>query len=323
MLERISIVLLLLFLLQPRVRGQNPEPQSSPQGFTFEGRALGSSNSLGSVTRLDTAAGYIFGPHWSVDLGVPFYFLNPSGTTQAAMGSSDTQGLGNVYGQVRLTLANPVLNYVSTITGTAPTGDRDKGLSTGHGTVDWSNYFDHGIGRVTPFGEVGVANAVSDTQFFVRPYTSYGFVTHAQGGARYRLARWLTAGASAYVIEPSGQQTVISRVTTVRSSSVLPSAVNSVANGVGISVGKGIGNIGNGVGNALGLTKRVFETQSVTTGPADIARDHGFSTWLLFNVTPKFDFYGGYTRSTRFDLNTVFFGMDVRLRKTLGSFGGL
>ena len=319
MLERTLIALL---LLSASLAAQNPEPQSSSRGFTFEGRVLGTSSSLGSVTRLDTAAGYIFGPHWSADFGVPFYFLNPSGSTQAAMGSNDTQGLGNVYGQIRLTLANPVLNYVSTITGTAPTGDRNKGLSTGHATVDWSNYFDHGIGHLTPFGEVGLANAASDTQFFVRPYTSYGFVAHAQGGARYRLARWLTAGASGYLLEPSGQQTVISRVTTIHSSSVLPPAVNSVVNGVGNSIGKGVGNIGNGVGNTVGLTKRVFETQTVTTGPAGIARDYGLSTWLLFPVTPKFDFYGGYTRSTRFDLDTVFFGMDFRLRKALG-FGGL
>ena len=100
--------------------------------------------------------------------------------------------MGNVFSELRLALPSPLVNYVSTVTGTAPTGNRDQGLSTGHATVDWSNYVERGFGPVTPFGEAGIANAVSDTQFFVRPYTSYGFVTHAQGGARYRLVRWMT-----------------------------------------------------------------------------------------------------------------------------------
>jgi len=144
---------------------------------------------------------------------------------------------------------------------------------------------------------VGFANAVSDTQFFVRPYTSYGFVTHTQGGARYRLVRWLNVGGSAYLIQPTGQQTVVSRVVTKRGPSAVP-------------------------GNARGLLKQVFETESTTTGSADIARDHGLSTWATLGVRPSFNVYAGYTRSTQYSLDTVFFGVGFRIRRSLGV-GGL
>jgi hypothetical protein len=267
--------------------------------FTFEGHVQGSTNSLGSVTRLDSSAGYLFTRHWSLSFGVPYYFVNPASSAQASSGTGSFNGVGNVFSELRLSLPNPLVNYVSTVTGTAPTGDRDKGLSTGHATVDWSNYFERGFGRLTPFGEVGIANAVSDTQFFLRPYTSYGFVTHAQGGVRYRLARWMNVGGSAYVIQPNGEQTVVSRVVTQHgpAAAAVPGA-------------------------ARGLLKQVFQTESITTGPAAIARDHGLSTWATFGVRPAFNLYAGYTRSEQFSLDTVFFGVGFRIRRSLGV-GGL
>ena len=264
--------------------------------FTFEGRLLGSVNSLGGVTRLDTSAGYLLTRHWSIGFGVPYYFVSPS--AQAAAGTSCFNGLGNVFSELQFALPGWLVNYTSTVTGTAPTGNRDLGLSTGHATVDWSNYFERGFGPVTPFGEVGIANAVSDTQFFIRPYTSYGFVTHAQGGARYRLTRWMNVGGSAYAIEPNGQQTVVSRVVTVHG------PANAAVPGV-----------------ARGLLKQGFETESVTTGSADIARDNGFSTFATVGVRPSFNVYAGYTRSAEYSLNTVFFGVGFRIRRSLGAGG--
>ncbi len=282
------------------------------QHITFDERVQGSANSLGAVTKLDTSAGYVFNPHWSAVAGVPYYFVSPSSSTTTSTGASSVNGLGNVYAQVRFALPNPVLNYVSALTGTAPTGDRDKGLSTGHATVDWSNYVDHRFGRLTPFGEIGFANSVADTEFFIRPYTTSGFVTHAQGGARYRIARWINVNASGYLIEPAGQQTVISRVVTVQkkttassSSSTVPAATKNVPPAASAGYSQ----------------KPVFETTTVTTGSASIARDRGYSTWLTLGSSRVFNLYVGYTRSTEYDLNTVFFGIGVSLRKAFGSLG--
>jgi hypothetical protein len=267
--------------------------------FTFEGRVQGSINQLGSITRLDSSAGYLLTKRWSLSLGVPYYFVRPSSSSQISSGTGSFNGVGNVFSELRFMLLKPAMNYASTVTGTAPTGDRNQGLSTGHATVDWSNYVERSFGHLTPFGEVRIANAVSDTQFFVRPYTSYGFVTHAQAGARYRLARWVNAGGSVYVIGPDGQQTVVSRVVTIHGPA--KAAVADVA---------------------PGLLKQGFETENVTTGSAYIARDNGFSTFGTVGVGPSFNIYAGYTRSTQYSLNTVFFGVGFRIRRSLGV-GGL
>lgn len=278
------------------------EPTSSAARLTFDASVQGSTNDLGTVTRLDTAAGYQFNRHWSVDLGVPFYFIVPSSSASAST-EGNTEGLGNVYSQVRFALPNPAVNYVATLTGTAPTGDRNKGLSTGHATVDFSNYFDHAFGRLTPFAEIGFANAVSDTQFFIRPYTTSGFVTHLQVGARYRIARWMSLGAAGYDIEPAGQQTVVSRVVTVKKASASLPAVGNLP----------VSALANGLG------KPTFETTTVTTGSPGIARDRGYSGWVLFGSGRLLNLQLGYTHSASFKLDTLFFGVGVHVRQPLGS----
>lgn len=142
---------------------QNESTSSS--GFTFGASMQGSTNSLGTITKLDGSAGYYFNRHLEIDFGVPYYFVSPSTSILTSTQTASVQGIGNAYAQLRFALANPMLNYVATLTGTGPSGDRDKGLSTGHATVDWTNYFDKGLGRWTPFAEVGIANSVSDTMF--------------------------------------------------------------------------------------------------------------------------------------------------------------
>jgi hypothetical protein len=301
-------VVLNVFLITPNLRAQD----SQSEHVTFDERVQGSANALGAVTKIDTSAGYIFNPHWSAAVGVPYYFVSPSSSTTASTGASSLNGLGNVYAQIRFALPNPALNYVSALTGAAPTGDRDKGLSTGHATVDWSNYVDRRFGRFTPFGEIGFANSVADTEFFIRPYTTSGFVTHAQAGARYRLAGRITVNASGYLIEPAGQQTVISRIVTLQkktpassTSSTVPAAAKNLPPAA----------------SAGHSQKPVFETTTVTTGSASIARDRGYSTWLTLGSSRVFNLYVGYTRSTEYDLNTVFFGIGVSLRKAFEALG--
>jgi hypothetical protein len=316
----VFLIALNLFLTAPNLCAQNSETEH----VTFDERVQGSVNTLGAVTKLDTSAGYIFNPRWSASLGVPFYFVSPSSSTTAATGASSVNGLGNVYAQIRFALPNPTWNYVSTLTGAAPTGDRDKGLSTGHAIVDWSNYADHRFGRFTPFGEIGFANSVADTEFFIRPYITSGFVTHAQAGARYRLARWINVNASGYAIQPAGQQTVISRIVTVQKKTTASSGSSPVTSTVA-TVTKNLPPAASGIVNGLvqhgNSQKPVFETTTVTTGSASIARDRGYSTWLTLGSSRVFNLYAGYTRSTEYDLNTVFFGIGVNLRKAFGSLG--
>src|SRR5262245_21253828 len=99
------------------------ESSESPQGFTLYERFQGSFNSLGAVTRLDTTIGYQLNSHFAAAGGIPIYFVRPSDSTTATTGTRSANGIGNVYGQFRLTLANPTVNYASTVTVSAPTGD--------------------------------------------------------------------------------------------------------------------------------------------------------------------------------------------------------
>lgn len=273
--------------------GQGAESDDSSRGFTLYERFQGSANTLGVVNDLDTSVGYKFNRYFGIDGGLPVYFVHASNSTTATTPVSSSNGIGNVYGQLRLTFANPVLNFESTLTGTAPTGDKATGFSTGHATVDWSNYFDHSFSRLTPFATVGLANSVSDTMFFIRPYTTYGLVTHVEGGARYRLARVLSVGGSLYEIAPSGQQTVLSRIVKANQAS----------------------------GSSNRQNHGAFETAGSTTGSADIAKDHGLSGWVQVQPVKTLGLYGGYSRSTQYSLNTVFFGVSLNLGSAVRSLG--
>src|SRR5689334_4577011 len=138
--SRCAVAVVLISGFRIFAQGSEAEPS---RGFTWYERFEGSVNTLGAVTRLDSTVGYNFDSHFSVAGGIPVYFVAPShSTTTAATATNSFNGIGNAYGQFSLTLANPLVNFMSTITATAPTGDEALGLSTGHVTIDWSNYFE-------------------------------------------------------------------------------------------------------------------------------------------------------------------------------------
>src|SRR5712691_9206633 len=88
---------------------QGSESVVSGGQFTFNAGVEGSSSRLGSVTRLDASAGYRFHPQWSVDFGVPYYFISPSNSTATATGSTSANGLGNVYTRIRFMSLHPAV----------------------------------------------------------------------------------------------------------------------------------------------------------------------------------------------------------------------
>lgn len=268
--------------------------QKEEKGFVFYERFEGSSNTLGQVFKLDTSVGYNFNKHFGVDAGIPFYFVRSSGTSSTT-GTTTNNGIGNVYADVRFTLNNPIVNYASTLTGTAPSGDTATGLSTGRGTIDWNNHFDRTFLRLTPFANVGVANTVSDTHFFTRPFSTLGMVGHFEGGGSLKIWRFVSAGASAYDILPSGQQKVFSKL--IRRQPPASSSMGSAG------TTRGRGRRGGGV----------FENQAETVGTSDVARDDGYSAWLSASPGPVVELEAGYNRSVVFNLNTVSFtvGFDL------------
>ena len=177
----------------------------------------------------------------------------------------------------------PKLNFGSVLIGAAPVGDSKRGLSTGRATFDWTNRVDRSFTDLTPFVELGIANTTPESRLFLRPYTTLGFNTHVQGGASYDVWRFVSVGASGYDIQPSGEQTVFSRVT------------------------RGSGN-GGRVHHG-----RVFENNQQTTGGASIAQDDGFSAFVDANPGHSLDLELGFTRSVAYDLNSVSFSIGVNL----------
>lgn len=253
------------------------------RGWTGYTSLQGSIQADSFVLKWDSSVGYNFNEHFGMDFGVPLYVarVDSNSTTTGSSGA----GLGDAYINLRAKWLNPKrLNYGTNILIGAPTGNRDKGFSTGRMTVDWTNRVDRTFGRVTPFGELGFANTTGDTRAYTRAYTSLGFVTHAQGGASFALTDKVSVGASAFAILPSGDQKIYSKV------------VNKGKTAVG-----------------TGSHGRSFEQNYVTSGTSDIAKDHGLSTWLDFSPNKYFDVSAGYTRSTRFDLNTFSFGIGLNL----------
>lgn len=237
----------------------------------------GTHNADGTIYDLTGSVGYNFSKHFGMDVGLPIYFVRPSSST----GGSSTSGIGNPFADAHVQWLNPLMNFGSALTGFAPVADSKKGLSTGRGTYDWTNHVDHSFRSLTPFGELGLSNTIADSRLFLRPYTTLGFNTHFQLGANYDLWKIVSVGASGYDIVPIGQQTIFSRV----------AGGNSVAASHG----------------------RVFATSQQTTGTADIAKDHGFSTWVDANPGRYVDMELAFTRSMVYDLNSVSFTIGLNV----------
>jgi hypothetical protein len=281
----LALAVVLLFLTST-LRAQSPEDEG--KGLIWYESVQGSSNVDGQVTRFDSVVGYNFNHYFGADLGVPFLFVRTDSTTRPS-GSTSADGIGNVYTDLRFTLRDPAVNFISALTGAAPTGDPSKGFGTGRATFDWSNHFDRGFGRLTPFGVFGFSNTVADTPYFVRPFTTLGFNTHIQGGTAYTLWRWVDFNASGYAILPSGQQKVFSKLVNKHSTN---------------AAGKGAHNRG-------------FETSSEQTGTAVIARDEGFNLALSASPSPFFNVTIGYTRSIHYALNTISYGVGFNFGRYL------
>jgi hypothetical protein len=266
------------------------ESPSEVKGITFYGGLQGSANSDAQVNRLESSVGYNFSPKFGVDFGLPFYFVNSNFSTDPSL-NGFRSGLGNAFINFRIAPNLTDWRYIASLTMTAPTGDRDRGFSTGRVTFDWNNFVSRSFSRFTPFVNLGVANTISDTTFFSRPFSSLGVVGHFEGGTSYRLHRSLSVGASVYSVVPSGEQKIYSRVAK-RQSDNLTQPASEVP----------------GQGRA-----RVFETTAVIVDGEDLARDHGFSSWLTIYPTSTMYLQTGYHRSVPYSLNTFFFGIGLQL----------
>jgi hypothetical protein len=283
----------------------NVMAEDNDSGWSFSQRFQGSSNAAGAVLKTNSTAIYSFNTHITAYGGFPVYFVKTasSGTSQFV------NGLGNVFSGLVVTAGNSnSIYYSSNVLSTLPTGDAAHGFSTGHPTIDWTNTFSHSVGTVSPYASIGVANTISDTSFFVRPFSSQGVVSHFELGAVAGLTRTVSVGASAYGVRAAGEQQIDSKVIGKPASAGSSSQQSSSSQGgVLQNVSKGAG-----LNGGRNSTPPVFQTQQQTVGTAALANDHGLSTWVSLRPTPTTDFQFGYSRSMGYQLNSFFFGVGFR-----------
>jgi hypothetical protein len=273
-------IVLILGLALP-AGAQNDRPWSFSASFN------GSVNSAGAITKAEPIIGYRFNEHVSTYGGLPVFFVGLSSTETSTGGFMS--GIGNAFLGFRGQVDSEVVSFASNLEFTAPTGDQSRGFSTGRMTVDWTNHFSRTFSLVTPFASVGLANTVSDTAFFMRPFSTLGLVGHFEGGATLAFTPAASFSASAYAVRGSGEQRVVSKVVPD-----LPAAMQAA------------------VPRADGERIRIFETQPEAIVEAEVVNDHGFSTWFAVNVNPVVDFHAGYSRSVSYAYNTLFFGVGFR-----------
>jgi len=281
---------LLALLVAISAFGQNqPAPEVS-KGFTGYEAFQGSVNSDSKIFKLDSNAGYDFNKHFGVFAGMPLYFANTQTTTTQVNGTATTttknvtnNGIGNAYFGFAMRAPNTTLDYSSTLTLSAPTGSTSKGFSSGRANADWDNRFEHSFGRLTPFFEGGLANAVPDSRLSTRPFTSLGMLTHLEEGGEFELVKHFAVGGSGYEIVPFGNQKIFSKI-----------------------VGKGQSGKGKG--------KNSFDQAAVSSGTG-LTRENGFNSWIAFDPTPVWRMELGFSRSATFDLNSFAFNLRMNLGK--------
>jgi hypothetical protein len=292
--------------------------------FTFAGSLQGSSNSWGTINRFNTSTAHSLNRFLEVEAGIPFYFVMPSSLSTSYTGNHSVVGIGSAYGSLRFNLNSSTARFSSSLTGTAPTGDKNKGFSTGRSTVNWTNTLSRDMNWWMPYASVSLSNALSDTSFFGRPYNSIGFVAQVEGGSSFRLNRLSYAGGSAYKVIPSGKQTVISWF--VPREEVVPVIPEMTGRTDPATRRRGRrSNRRNGeasqsnpqVSVPATTTIIVYDEIKETIVEAELAKDYGFSTWIALSPSPHYSFYAGVSRSIPFQMNTVFWGTSLDLRAVM------
>jgi hypothetical protein len=235
--------------------------------------AQGGFDGSSTILKVDSSIAYRLKDAFHIDGGLPVYVVRGTQTTGP---DGFVTGIGNAYLRGRYNWSGEKVFYDSTLTATAPTGSRDKGLTTGRVTVEWENRIARKLPGFAISGAASIANTVSDTPFFVRPFSSLGFVTRFEGGGDFSLAKMFPAGGSVYVIRAAGDQTIVSRVTRPGSS-----------------------------GPSSGTSRRVFESSSRIVTTASEANDHGFSVWIgWFGLAKQGLFLQSGTTAARATIST-------------------
>ena len=276
----VSSVLMAISMMVCSAGAQTARTWSDKGSYSQFGLGVGHDSSVGWTTELDSAVGYDFNRAFSVDAGVPLYLVSAASKTTST-GSTVKQhynSLGDAY--LGLSLHPQFDSYAFSVglVGTAPTGSRKNGISTGRATATVNGRVETDISRLTPFAEATFGNSLSATKRYLRPFTTLGAVSTWTGGTSIDLTKKLSFEASAFDVLPFGDQKIYSHAS----------------------------------GQSNSKRKRVFEQASLTSGSASIAKDHGFSGDFSVSPTKRLSVDLGYTRSIAYALDTYSGGVSFR-----------
>jgi hypothetical protein len=262
-----------------------------------------SSSNWSSV--IDESVSYDFNKVFAMGVGVPVYLSYNQVSTSTPTGTTTPiQTLTPAYnsiGDVRLALKfsspTPMVRYVATITGTAPTGDTASGISTGRATADFNNHIEFDLGPVTPLMELGIANTNALIDMVKRPYSTLGALSHFKGGISLPVMKAVDIEFAGYENLPLGTQKLYSHLLG------------------GGSVNSGPGNLTSGSGK--GSASKIYQQIASAVGTG-FDEDNGFATGLNANFGKRLDLAFTYDHSVRQQLNTYAFSVGFRLGRVRG-----
>jgi hypothetical protein len=303
MLKRSSVCSFLLLIVGTSACIAQSTPSSlslhfPDRGFSSYTNLSQSYDSSANWTSIvDSTVSFNFNKVFGISLGAPFYlaYNQPLFTTTATAqtGGSTTQftpisgynSIGDLRFGLRFATPTPVLKYVVTLTGTAPTGDTSIGLSTGRFTGDFNNHLEFDLGRVSPLLELGVANTSTLVNMVKRPYTTLGVLSHYKAGLGLPLGKRLNLELAGYENLPLGLQKLYSQ-----------------------EFNRGPGSLSSGKGSSAPIYEQV--ASAIGKG---FTEDNGFTTGLNADLGRRMDLGFTYDRSARQKLESFEFSIGVRI----------
>lgn len=260
--------------------GQTHPSLSDKGAFSQFGFSTSHDSSVGWTSELDSSAGYDFNRSFTATVGVPLYLVSADTktTTTGTTTKERYDSLGDAFVGLNLHPKFDSYAYSLGLVGTAPTGNRNNGISTGRATGTLSGRAERDFSLLTPFLEATFGNSLAATKRYRRPFTTLGAISTYTGGASVDFGKAFSFEASAFDVLPFGNQKIFSHDS---------KRVNS-------------------------NRKRVFEQAAVTSGTASLTKDHGFSGGFSFSPTKRVSLDADYTRSIAYALDTYSAGVSIR-----------
>jgi len=296
-------VLVLLMAASACIAQSTPSPVTlrfPDRGFSSYTTLSQSYDSSANWTSIvDSTVAYNFNRVFGISLGAPFYlaynqplFNNSTTTTQT--GGPTTQftpnsgynAIGDMRFGLRFATPTPVIKYVVTVTGTAPTGDTSLGLSTGRATADFNNHVEFDFGHFSPLLDLGIANSNALITMVKRPYTTLGVLSHYKAGLGLPLGKRLSLELAGYENLPLGLQKLYSQ-----------------------EFNRGPGSVSS---SGKGKSAPIYEQVAAAIGKG-FTEDNGFTTGLNADLGRRMDMGFTYDRSARQKLDSFSFSIGIRI----------